>query len=123
MDETKLKFQRRMINAIERGDMYSLENWTTFELHDLEFAADAVPWGAPKARTAILEELDRRDTAMRLDVAAARDANHVRIRMLKSGHAQHASSALGMRVAYMVSARKNAGHLGKVPRLLAQLQA
>lgn len=121
MDETKLKFQQRMINAIERGEMFSLENWTTYELHDLEFAAET--WGAQKAQAEILNELDRRDTAMRLDVAAARDANHVRIRMLKAGYPQHASAALGMRVASMVSARKHAGQMGKVPRLLAQLQA
>jgi len=59
MDPVKLKFQRRMINAIERGDMYSLENWTTFELHDLEFAAEL--WNAPTAQAAILEEISHRE--------------------------------------------------------------
>lgn len=121
MDETKLKFQRRMINAIERGEMFSLENWTTYELHDLEFAAET--WGAKKAQAAILSELDRRDLQVKLCVATARDANHVRIRMLKTGYLQYASAALGMRVASMVSARQHAGQMGKVPRLLAQLQA
>lgn len=56
---TKLKFQTRMINAIERDEMYSLRDWTTFELHDLEFAAELQ--NAPIAQAAILEELDRRD--------------------------------------------------------------
>ncbi|SFD51818.1 hypothetical protein SAMN05216577_12812 [Pseudomonas citronellolis] len=113
--------QKNMIRAIERNEMFSLENWTTYELHDLEFAAELD--GAEKARAEILNELDRRDTAMRLEVAEARDANHVRIRMLKHGHVQHAAAALGTRVACMVNARKCAGSVGKIPRLLAQLNA
>lgn len=58
MDETKLKFQQRMVRAIERDDMYSLEGWTDCELHDLEFAAEL--WGAPKAQAAIIQELEKR---------------------------------------------------------------
>ena len=54
-------FSNRMIDAIERNDMFSLENWTTFELHDLEFAAELQ--GAIKAQAEILNELDRRDLA------------------------------------------------------------
>lgn len=57
---TKEAFQRRMVNAIERDEMYSLRDWTTFELHDLEFAADL--WNAPIAQAAIIEELERRDS-------------------------------------------------------------
>ena len=58
---TKEAFQRRMVNAIERDEMYSLRDWTTFELHDLEFAAEL--WNAPIAQAAILEELERRALA------------------------------------------------------------
>lgn len=55
---TKEAFQRRMISAIERGDNFGLEGWTTHELHDLEFAAEI--WNAPIAQAAILTELERR---------------------------------------------------------------
>ncbi|KAA0995485.1 hypothetical protein FQ192_10630 [Pseudomonas sp. ANT_J12] len=58
---TKLAFQTRMINAIERNEMFSLRDWTLFELHDLEFSAELQ--NAPIAHAAILEELDRRDLA------------------------------------------------------------
>lgn len=58
---TKEAFQRRMINAIERGDNFGLEGWTDFELHDLEFAAEL--WDAPIAQAAILKELERREPA------------------------------------------------------------
>lgn len=67
--------------------------------------------------------MDQAQIQISLDVAAARDANHARIRMLKGGHTREANMALGARIANMVSARKAAGQLEKVPKLVAQLCA
>lgn len=64
-------FSNRMIDAIERNDLFSLENWTTFELHDLEFAAELQ--GALKAQAEILAELDRRDEAEAPALVALKD--------------------------------------------------
>lgn len=60
MSVNKEAVQANMVAAIERDAPYSLAEWTTHELHDLEFAADL--WNAKHAHTVILAELSRRIT-------------------------------------------------------------
>lgn len=57
-DAIKLKFNTRMVRAIERNDMFSLQNWTMDELLELKLVAE---WElAHNAYAEICDEIERR---------------------------------------------------------------
>lgn len=54
----KEAIQRKAVASLEAGEDFNFSVWSTFDLQDLEFAAEI--WNSPIANAAILAELDRR---------------------------------------------------------------